>query len=177
VTDRYVASADRLGRLGRLARFGTVGALNTTVDVLVFSALVFGIGVWPSLANLAAFSVAVCCSYVLNRHWVFAGRPPRGPQGTAFSLFVVLNAMTALVSTAVLTGLIALDLRILWAKAVATLASMVLNYLCFSSIVFTAPGRRAGRGATARPGGPGRQPATETATFDELGRGMRQATR
>lgn len=116
--------------LWRLARFGITGGINTGVDLAVFSALVFGLGVPAVPANLAAFGVALCGSYLLNRYWVFATR------GTGVGRFVASNLFTALLATAVLWGMMRLGLPVLAAKVLATGLSMVVNYLLMSRLVF-----------------------------------------
>ncbi len=54
------------------ARFAMVGAVNTAVDLGLFS-IFFYVLAWPLLlANAGGFTVAVCVSYFLNKTWTFA---------------------------------------------------------------------------------------------------------
>ncbi|MGE0748855.1 MAG: GtrA family protein, partial [Rhodospirillales bacterium] len=55
-------------------RFATVGLVNLAIDMAIFSALHFGLGVALIPANTVAFVVAVTNSFFMNRQWTFADR-------------------------------------------------------------------------------------------------------
>jgi putative flippase GtrA len=58
----------------RGARFAIVGALNTGIDIGVFTVAFYVLG-WPLLvANAVGFAFGVSNSYVLNKLWTFADR-------------------------------------------------------------------------------------------------------
>jgi putative flippase GtrA len=56
---------------GLLARFGVAGVVNTMVGLAVILLLDVGFGLDPNAANAAGYAVGICCSFALNRSFVF----------------------------------------------------------------------------------------------------------
>ncbi len=63
------------GTRGQLARFGTVGVLNTLVDVLLLNLVVWALRIHTTPALLAAnavtYALGAVQSFFLNKHWTF----------------------------------------------------------------------------------------------------------
>lgn len=56
--------------LQQVLKFGTVGVMNTAIDLGVLNLLLYG-GAAPLVANSIAFSLAVTNSFIWNKHWTF----------------------------------------------------------------------------------------------------------
>jgi len=76
-------------RLGQMLRFASVGILNTAIDLSLFGVLirVAHWGVVP--ANTVAYSAALLNSFLMNRHWTFAGSA--GPAYRQLPMFTAFN--------------------------------------------------------------------------------------
>src|SRR3990167_8623458 len=135
----------------RVGKFGLIGILNTVIDFVVFNIFI-NFGVYRIAANLISTTVAMTFSFVANKSWVF-----RAKQGsvlrqavlfllvTAFGLYVIQNLVIYFLAEVWLGPLDlannivqALGLRGIFseqfvinngAKAVATLFSLIWNYL------------------------------------------------
>lgn len=131
----------------KVVRFGVVGVLNTLIDFAVLNLLLVLFGVtteWPLvLCNAVAFLTASLNSYWLNKKWTFA------QKGRAtlrqYLVFLALAGSGLLINSLVLYLLVTGLTRpswlspILWinvAKAAATVASLVWNYLACRYVVF-----------------------------------------
>lgn len=132
---------------GRIGRFSITGVANTSVDMAVFAALAFWVGLAPVAANLIAYAVGVTNSYLMNRYWTFRHDAPvdMGPRRVA--LFFGLNTLVAGTATAALYLLIRAGAPAMAAKLLSVLVSMGLNYAAMRGIVF----------ARRRPAGMGEQ--------------------
>lgn len=58
-------------------KFSVVGAMNTALDLAIYTVLVFVGQVYFLAANVIAFLLASINSYVLNRRWTFRSRDPQ----------------------------------------------------------------------------------------------------
>ncbi len=127
-----------------MGRFIVTGGVNTSVDILGFSLLVFVLQMDPVVANLLAFALALCCSYMLNRYWTFAASARRKSSSRSIALFLSCSVFSAALSSLALWGLLTIGIPVLAAKLGATAVSMVANYVLLSRVVFPAgPGRPA----------------------------------
>ena len=151
----FIAGGERVrkGLNMKVVRFGVVGVVNTLIDFAVLNLLLalFGVtGGWPLvLCNAAAFLGASLNSYFLNKKWTFSQKT--GASLRQYLVFLAL-ALGGLVINSVVLYLLATGLSrpswlspTLWinvAKAAATVASLVWNYLACRYVVF---GRRAVR--------------------------------
>ena len=61
----------RAGDWAQLARFLAVGASGYVVNLIVFSLMVHAVGAHYLTAGVAAFAVAWCNNFVLNKFWTF----------------------------------------------------------------------------------------------------------
>lgn len=120
----------------RFGKFAVVGVLNTVLDFLVFSILLYGLGVYYVLAHILAFAVANTNSFFINSRWTFkAGRREAGFR--QFGLFLLISLCGLGLSTVALyasVGIFALYLPNLWlphvwGKVIASGVSMVWNYV------------------------------------------------
>lgn len=127
------------------ARFILVGTFNTGLDIALLFVLVFLCAIRPEFANVISTSVALCVSYLLNKKAVF--RDDSGGNSlkffkfvtvTLFSLWVIQGSVLYILPSLMPhDGLIVIGwVSLLFMKAVATLCSMVWNYLMYSRFVF-----------------------------------------
>jgi putative flippase GtrA len=120
--------------LARAARFATVGVINTSVDVGLYSVAVIVLGWHPVLANTVSYSTGVLCSFALNSTWTF-GDCNRSQPIRQFVRFVGINAVMLLVGNVIIAGLLAV-IPALAAKGLATAVGFALNYNLMRRFVF-----------------------------------------
>lgn len=117
-------------------KFNLVGLLNTGLDFAVFTLLTF-LGVYYILAQCISYGVGMLNSYVLNKYWTFAQKGQLEPKQAI--RFTVLNLGSLLISL----GLLALfkdqlELKLIWAKLLATVATTLVNFAGSKLWVFRA---------------------------------------
>ncbi len=147
--------------------FALVGVVNTLVDYSVFLIARAALGrsmtalsLFDSLAascrcgnattisliaaNMMSWIVAVTGSYIMNSSITFAAESGRKLRWRAFLAFVASGVVGWLANTATLVVTAEILLLPVWlAKAVAILASFLVNFLLSHFIVFRARGRPA----------------------------------
>ncbi|MCG8691788.1 MAG: GtrA family protein [Minwuiales bacterium] len=122
--------------LRRMAKFAIVGAINTGIDVGVFSLLYFWAELPVLVANTLGYSVAVANSFLMNKYWTFSESRNHGQLHHQFAKFLVLNLVGLGISNAVvwlLEGVI----HVLAAKGMAVVATFVWNYWTSRRFVYT----------------------------------------
>lgn len=124
-------------------RFGLVGAFNTGVDFGVLFILARLMGVPTLVANVVSTTCALIVSYTLNKKAVFRNTDTRNHRQVLLFVVVTLAGLwgvqsaVIMASTAMLHGLITNSgLLLLVTKGIATLFSLVWNYLWYSRVVF-----------------------------------------
>lgn len=145
-------------RVKRWSRFALVGAFNTGLDFAILNALVFGFSLPKIGANIISSSIAMVASYVLNHRFVF--RSDKAHSTRLFVTFIVITAVGLYilqnlvlyffshVFTApahllyefadwLMPGVFTKEFAELnFAKALATVASLLWNYVLYSRFVF-----------------------------------------
>ena len=156
-----LADAWRCSAIGPKAiSFALIGVLNTAVDYSVFllaratleglsaaSTVFAALSVWcncgsPEMlllitANMASWLVAATGSYVLNSSITFAAESERKLNWRAYGTFVVSGIAGLIANTAALvlaTQILLLPVSI--AKAIAVLASFIVNFSLAHLVVF-----------------------------------------
>jgi putative flippase GtrA len=143
----------------RVIRFGAVGGVNTLIDFGILNLLMWVTGITGGsglvLCNAAAFAAASLNSYFMNKGWTFGDESKVSPA--QYALFLAFSGGGLAVNSGVLYLLTALPVAeefspILWAngaKAGATAASMVWNFLTYRRYVFVGDGGKEGEGRSA----------------------------
>lgn len=141
----------------QVGAFALTGIINTGVDFLLLNIGIFVFHIPILIANIISTSLALLCSYGLNKGWVFGGH--RGNKTRAIMLFLLVT----------LTGLYVLQTGIIYlltshfphlgnafyavlqvfhipisnafvianiAKAVATVATAIWNFVWYKKVVF-----------------------------------------
>jgi len=120
---------------GGIARFGAVGVFNVATEFTVFGLLVAA-GVMPLTANACGFLCANGQSYLANACFTFRsnGRPATLSL-RAYGRFFAAHCAALGVST---TALLSLGpvIGLFEAKAVAVVASFLINYVMSALFVF-----------------------------------------
>lgn len=123
-------------------RFGLVGAVNTGVDfaILFLLARVFGLPLVA--ANMISTSFAMVVSYILNKNAVFKNSDKQGLAVFAAFVTVTLIGLWGIQSVVItlvanlLAGFWSADVVLFAAKILATVASLVWNYIWYSRVIF-----------------------------------------
>ncbi len=126
-------------------RFGLVGLVNTATDFALLISLVTLIGLPSILANIISTSGALTVSYMLNKKAVFGNIDNHNRRQIVLFIVVTLTGLW-LIQTLVMTGasnwlqvLVGNDhatLILIMAKIIATVISLIWNYLWYSRVVF-----------------------------------------
>lgn len=126
-------------------RFGLIGGLNTLLDFGLLFAFSSLFGIPRGFANVLSTSVAFVFSFFANKKFTFQSSSKENIVRemvlftivTLFGLWVIqgliIHFLTPVITSFGLTETIAL----LSAKLIATVASLIWNYLLYSRVVFT----------------------------------------
>lgn len=121
-------------------RFILVGIANTAIDFFVLFGLT-ALGVELILANMISTSIALTFSFFFNRSFTFRSSGRKTTQIFGFLAVTlaglwVLQPIILVFFVPLLTPVIGRDLSIIGSKMLATVVSMVWNYLLYDSLVF-----------------------------------------
>lgn len=134
----------KIALLWQVAKFALVGVLNTAIDfgILNFLSAIFlvtkGLGIVP--INATSVAMAVVNSFYWNKEWVFATK-----REASFVTFAAITIIGLSINTGIVYILttfvspILVSQEALWAnlaKVLATIVSMVWNFLGYRLIVF-----------------------------------------
>jgi putative flippase GtrA len=135
-----------LGLLGsQKIRFGLVGLVNTATDFAVLLSLVVVIGIPTTLANIISTSIALAVSYMLNKKAVFGNADGHNRRQIMLFIIVTLTGLWVIQTLVIVTTsnwlqvLIGNDhaaIVLIIAKIIATVISLIWNYLWYSRVVF-----------------------------------------
>jgi len=130
--------------LWQIAKFCLVGVLNTVIDFGVLNLLITLTGIQAGLGivplNIMSFTTATINSYFWSKHWVFVGS-----KSSKFITFLVVSVLGIVINTLVVYALTTFVSApgsmsaTVWAnvaKVVATLVSLVWNFLGYKLVVF-----------------------------------------
>lgn len=121
----------------RIARFASVGIVNTALDFGVLFILV-NLGVARIPANVISTTVAFIFSFTANRRYTFRSSGDMRRQLILFTI-VTLFGLWGLQSVVLWVGgqLVGTETLALFAtKIVATIVTLIWNYLMYARVVF-----------------------------------------
>ena len=142
-----------------LGAFGVVGGACVLVDLGLFQLLYAQAGLGPVTSKLIASLVATTLAFFGHRSWSFARRARTGlPRG--YSLFVLVNAFTLLLSLAIVAVVRyplgqESPLVLQAANVVAIGTGTVVRFLSYRRWVFPAPADPDDRAPEHAPAAPG----------------------
>ena len=119
----------------RFVKFGMVGVLNTAIDLAVFSALYFVLGVPLLIANTCAVVVAATNSYLVNKYWTFRDPSAGRDAVRAGVVFFALN-LAGLGLANLTIWLLSTALPIIVAKGVSMVMTTLWNYWSCNRFVY-----------------------------------------
>lgn len=123
-------------------RFGLVGIANTALDFIILFVLV-GLGLDKIPANYISTSISFVFSFFVNRSFTFKSK-----GGNVIKQFMIFIAITIIalwvIQPLVILGVSSLLATTGWAswailfiaKVIATVASLIWNYIFYSRLVF-----------------------------------------
>jgi putative flippase GtrA len=155
---RSDASSARQRSAVEFGKFGTVGAVNFALDLLVFNLLLFTIFHHLPIAAKAASSViAASSSYFMNRHWTWRHRARSGTR-RELTIFLAMSAIALGITEVCLLishyglGLTSKLADNVSANAVGLVLATTWRFWSFRKWVFLHPEARPNaRGKTAAP--------------------------
>lgn len=123
-------------------KFGIVGVANTALDFAILFLLV-SLGLDKIVANFISTSVAFTFSFFVNKSFTF--KSTGGNLKKQLALFIIITIVALwVIQPLIITGVTALlaplalnsSLVLLIAKLLATIASLIWNYIFYSRLVF-----------------------------------------
>ena len=112
----------------QLVRFAVVGGVGFVINILVYAALVHGVGLDYHLASVLSWLVAVLNNFVLNRHWTFDAAA--GSARLQAMRFFLVSLVAEGFSLGLLTIFVeSAGIEKVAAQALAVAAVMPLNFL------------------------------------------------
>ncbi|OYW84711.1 hypothetical protein B7Z17_03645 [Candidatus Saccharibacteria bacterium 32-49-10] len=129
-------------KLTEKLRFGLVGGFNTLLDFgLLFALVASGLDRIP--ANYISTGISFIFSFFANRSFTFKSK--QGRLGRQFSLFIIVTLIGLwVIQPIIIWGVTSVfadsswseELILLVAKLIATVASLIWNYILYSRVVF-----------------------------------------
>jgi putative flippase GtrA len=129
-------------------KFAFVGGINTGIDFAVLNSLMWISGIYKGediiFFNIIAFTVATINSYFMNKHWTFKAREKK-EAGKEFSQFFLISLIGISINTSIVYSIttfiepsfgLSSPLWANFAKASATVISLVWNFIGYKFIVF-----------------------------------------
>ena len=123
-------------------RFALVGGANTAIDFGILFALVF-LGVDKLVANFFSTGIAFIFSFYVNRSFTFksTGGNTKKQFGlflviTLFGLWVIQPAIIAAIAWLLANSNLSKPIILLIGKLLATVATLIWNYILYSKFVF-----------------------------------------
>ena len=128
-----------LGARRQFLAFAVVGTAGFLVDAGIVQGLTTS-GVNAIVAQLAAFAVAVCVTWLGNRSWTFGQRTRRHTVAQEWVLYVSANTLGWLVNNGVYIALVltvpVMARQPVGAVAAGSLAGLFFNYTASRHVVF-----------------------------------------
>ena len=125
-------------------RFGIIGGINTALDfglLFVFSSL---FGIPRGFANMLSTSISFIFSFFANKRYTFKSSSKENVVRemvlftvvTLFGLWVIQGLIIHFLTPVIITLGTTEELALLASKLIATVASLIWNYLLYSRVVF-----------------------------------------
>lgn len=124
-------------RLLEAVLFAGVGALNTGIDILVFTALVTFTTTPPLLASALGYACGALNSYIVNGRLTFRRRDVQLASARRIAGFVLVNLLCLGFSLVVL-ALAAEAMPLLAAKLLSVVMTFALSFVLSRTLVYAA---------------------------------------
>jgi putative flippase GtrA len=126
----------KANEMDKTVRFAIVGALNTGVDIAIFSLFFYAFDASLIAANSIGYLSAVSNSFVFNKYWTFSETRRHGRIHYQFSLFLVLGLIGLGLSNGIVWSLASYVPEII-AKLLSVGVLFVWNFGTSRFIVFS----------------------------------------
>lgn len=119
-------------------RFAIVGGANTALDFALFL-LAYNLGVDKILSNYISTSIAFIFSFFVNKSFTFKNKG--GNVKKQFAAFIIVSVIALwVIQPLIIAGITAItstnNATLIFAKLIATIASLIWNYVMYSRFVF-----------------------------------------
>lgn len=125
-------------------RFGIIGVINTALDfglLFVFSSL---FGIPRGFANMLSTSISFIFSFFANKRYTFKSSSKENVVRemvlftvvTLFGLWIIQGLIIHFLTPVIINLGTTEELALLASKLIATVASLIWNYLLYSRVVF-----------------------------------------
>lgn len=124
----------------RLPGFAVVGAIGFLIDAGILTTLMIGFGLDHYASRAISFTVAVTCTWYLNRRWVF-GRDAASMNKREYSAYLIVQIVGAAINLSVFVVVIEMlpDLANIPVipLAIGAAAALLFNFAASSRYVFS----------------------------------------
>ena len=125
-------------------RFGLIGGLNTLLDFGLLFAFSSLFGIPRGFANMLSTSISFIFSFFANKRYTFKSSSKENVVRemvlftvvTLFGLWVIQGLIIHFLTPVIINLGTTEELALLASKLVATVASLIWNYLLYSRVVF-----------------------------------------
>ena len=125
-------------------RFGIIGGINTLLDIGLLFFFSSFLGIPRGIANIGSTSVTFVISFFANKKYTFKSTRRDTlvremvlfTVVTLFGLWVIQGVIIHFLTPSIIALGIKEEIALLGAKLIATVASLVWNYLLYSRVVF-----------------------------------------
>lgn len=130
-----------LEKHGQKIRFALVGGFNTALDFVILFALTFA-GMDKIVANYFSTGISLIFSFFANKKFTFKHKS--GNAKKQFTLFLIITIvglwaiqpLVIWIVTSIFEPYLNEAINLFIAKLIATIASLIWNYLLYSRLVF-----------------------------------------
>ena len=119
--------------LGRLLRYFVSGGSAAMVELFLFWLLSGPVGIVPTDAHAAVYTVTFWMSFLLNKFWTFRSRKNFLPQLVKYGILFVFNLT---VTSLLLSGLVALDVHAMVAKLMVMVSVVCWNFIVYRFVIY-----------------------------------------
>ncbi|MBR6555901.1 MAG: GtrA family protein [Clostridia bacterium] len=119
--------------LGRLLRYFISGGSAACVEIVLYWLLTVPVGILPTYAHVAVYTVTFWMSFLLNKFWTFKSRENFLPQLVKYGILFVINLT---VTSLLLSGLVAAGLHAMLAKLIVMATVVCWNFLAYRYVIY-----------------------------------------
>ena len=124
-------------KLERPLKFAIVGAMNTAIDIVLFTLLFYLCNIHIIIANSLSYGAGIVNSYYMNYNWTFADRKTKKESVKKIVKFIILN-ITSLILSTTLVYLFSIKVEEVLAKIASVIIVYGFNFFFFSRFVLKA---------------------------------------
>lgn len=126
--------------LSQVVRFGAVGGLNTAIDLVLFHVLANVLGINFIVANVFSTGTALIVSYFLHSRFTFGATSNTRSMASFVAVTLtglwILQPLVIALTHPLFGSVFTEDMSLLAGKLVATIASLMWNFILYKTIVF-----------------------------------------